>query len=96
MTKQELVEAVARRLTLPRARAAEVVDALFSADGIIAGELRRGGRVQIAGFGNFEVRRRAARRGRHPRTGKDITIRASIAPAFRAGKALKELVGRRS
>ena len=94
MTKQEVVQALARRLELPRAQAAAVVDALFATDGIIAGELRKSGRVQIAGFGNFETRKRAARRGRDPRTGAEITIDASIVPAFRAGTALKELVAR--
>lgn len=95
MTKQEVVQALARRLELPKAQAAAVVDALFATDGIIAGELRKGGRVQIAGFGNFETRKRAARRGRDPRTGTEITIKASVVPAFRPGSALKELVARR-
>ena len=95
MTKQEVVQALARRLELPRTQAAAVVDALFATDGIIAGELRKSGRVQIAGFGNFETRKRAARRGRDPRTGTEITIKASIVPAFRPGTALKELVARR-
>lgn len=95
MTKQEVVQALARRLELPRAQAAAVVDALFATDGIIAGELRKSGRVQITGFGNFETRKRAARRGRDPRTGAEITIKASVVPAFRPGTALKELVARR-
>lgn len=95
MTKQEVVQALARRLELSRAQAAAIVDALFATDGIIAGELRKSGRVQIAGFGNFETRKRAARRGRNPRTGTEITIKASVVPAFRPGTALKELVARR-
>jgi DNA-binding protein HU-beta len=95
VTKQEVVRALARKLELSRAQAAAVVDALFATDGIIAGELRKSGRVQIAGFGNFETRKRAARRGRDPRTGKDITITASVVPAFRPSKALKDLVARR-
>lgn len=95
MTKQEMVQALAGRLEVSRAQAAAAVDALFAPDGIIAGELRKNGRVQIAGFGNFETRKRAGRRGRDPRTGTDITIKASVVPAFRPSKALKDLVARR-
>ena len=95
MTKQAIVQALAQRLKVPRAQAAAAVDGLFARDGIIATELKRGGRVQIAGFGNFETRKRAARRGRDPRTGSDIDLQASTVPAFRAGKALKDLVARR-
>src|SRR5262245_50817641 len=95
VTKQEIVQALAHRLGLSRAQAAAAVDALFARDGIIAAELKKGGRIQIAGFGNFEIRKRAARRGRDPRTGTEIAIKASMVPAFRAGKALKDLVARR-
>jgi len=95
MNKQELIGAVARRLDVTRARAAEITEHFFAADGVIASELRRGGKVAISGFGNFELRRRAAREGRNPRTGKAITIRASMIPAFSAGKGLKELVNRK-
>jgi len=95
LTKQEMVQALAGRLEVSRAQAAAAVDALFAPDGIIAGELRKNGRVQIAGFGNFETRKRAGRRGRDPRTGTDITIKASVVPAFRPSKALKDLVARR-
>jgi DNA-binding protein HU-beta len=95
VTKQEIVQALAQRLGLSRAQAAAAVDALFARDGIIAGELKKGGRIQIAGFGNFEIRKRAARRGRDPRTGTEIAIKASMVPAFRAGKALKDLIARR-
>ena len=95
MNKQGLVETVARRLECTKARAAELVDLIFSANGLIAGELRKGNKVQISGFGNFEVRRRKARQGRNPRTGKEINIKASTVPAFRAGKSLKEQVNRK-
>ncbi len=95
MNKQELIGAVARRLDVTRARAAEITELFFAADGVIASELRRGGKVAISGFGNFELRRRAAREGRNPRTGKAIDIRASLIPAFRAGKSLKALVNRK-
>lgn len=90
MNKQALVEALAERLHESKAKAAAAVDALFGSDGIIASELRRGGRVQISGFGNFELRSRAARRALHPRTGKAISVRASRVPAFRAGKSLRD------
>ncbi len=95
MNKQGLVETVAKRLGCTKAKAAEYVDLFFSAGGVIAGELRKGNKVQISGFGNFEARRRAARQGRNPRTGKEINIKASTVPAFRAGKALKDLVNKK-
>jgi DNA-binding protein HU-beta len=95
LTKQEMVQALAQRLELSRAQAAAAVDALFARDGIIATELKKGGQVRIAGFGNFEIRKRAGRRGRDPRTGGEIAIKASTVPAFRPGQALKDLVARR-
>lgn len=95
MTRQELVATVARRLHLPRARAAEIVDLLFGNAGIIASELRRGGRVQISGFGSFETRRRAARKGRNPATNEEMTLAPAVVPAFRPGKGLKDVVARR-
>lgn len=94
MNKQELVEAVAKRLDSSKAQASEVVEAFFATDGILATELKKGGKVQITGFGNFETRKRAAREGRNPRTGKTIKIKASTVPAFRPGKGLKDLVNR--
>lgn len=95
MNKQDLVGAVAKRLDVTRAKAAEITELFFAPDGVIASELKRGGKVAISGFGNFEVRKRAAREGRNPRTGKLINIKASVIPAFRAGKALKESVNRK-
>jgi DNA-binding protein HU-beta len=95
VNKQDLIAAVAKRLDVTRARATEITEQFFAPDGVIATELRRGGKVAISGFGNFETRRRAAREGRNPRTGKAITIKASMIPAFRAGKVLKELVNRK-
>ena len=95
MTKQELIGAVAKRLEVTRARAAEITELFFAADGVLAAELRRGGKVAISGFGNFELRMRAGREGRNPRTGKAISIKASTIPAFRAARALKELVNRK-
>ena len=94
VTKQQMADAVARRLGIPKGRAAELVDCFFGQEGVIAGELKRGGRVQIAGFGQFELRRRAGRKGRDPRTGKVITIAASTVAAFRPGSGLKQLVAK--
>jgi len=95
VNKQELVEAVSKRLDTSKAFAGDVVDAMFATDGVIASTLKKGGKVQITGFGNFETRKRAARQGRNPQTGKTINIKASTVPAFRAGKALKDLVNKK-
>ena len=90
MNKLELIEALASRINLSKADAGRAVDALFNADGVIAGELRGGSRVQITGFGSFQVRDRAARTGRDPRTGNPISIKAAKVPAFKAGQGLKD------
>ncbi len=89
MNKAELTAALAMRTKMSKADASRTIEALFDDKGIIAGELKKGVRVQITGFGNFEARKRAARAGRNPKTGGTIQIKASIAPAFRAGKQLK-------
>ncbi len=90
MNKVELVEALASRANLSKADAGRAVEALFNGDGVIAGEMRSGGRVQITGFGTFQVRDRAARTGRDPRTGTPIQIKAAKVPAFKAGQVLKD------
>lgn len=95
MNKQELVASVARRLGVTKARAAEITDLFFGEGGIIAGELRRGGKVAVSGFGHFETRTRSGREVRNPRTGKTIVLKPSTVPAFRPARALKELVGRK-
>ncbi|HMV33970.1 MAG: HU family DNA-binding protein [Gemmatimonadales bacterium] len=95
MTKQQLARALATTLDRSKADAVRIVEAIFGADGLIAGELRRGRKVQITGFGSFETRKRAARTARNPRTGRAMTIKASVAPVFRAGSALKDHVNRR-
>jgi DNA-binding protein HU-beta len=95
VNKQDLVDAVAKHLDVTKSKAAEVTELFFGTEGLIASELKRGGKVSITGFGSFELRKRAAREGRNPRTGKTIAIKASTAPAFRAGRALKELVNRK-
>ncbi|NOT07553.1 MAG: HU family DNA-binding protein [Gemmatimonadales bacterium] len=95
MTKQELVNELAKRLDLSRARAAETIDTLFGSGGIVPNELRKGGRVQITGFGQFETKSRAPRNGRDPRTGRAIAIEASTAPVFRPGKPLRDVLNRK-
>ncbi len=95
MNRQQLVSALAARLGRPKAEMIRVVDALFGAEGLIGAELRRGRKVQISGFGSFEARKRKARTGRNPRTGRTMTIKAAIAPVFRAGTGLKHTVNRK-
>jgi DNA-binding protein HU-beta len=95
VNKQDLVTAVAKQLGLTKARATEIAELFFSPSGIIASELKRGGKVAISGFGSFEARKRAAREWRDPRTGKSANIKASVVPAFRASRALRDLVNRK-
>jgi DNA-binding protein HU-beta len=95
VNKQDLVTAVAKQLGLTKARAAEIAEFFFSPSGIIASELKRGGKVGISGFGTFELRKRAAREWRDPRTGKSTAIKASTVPAFRASRALRDQVNRK-
>ena len=93
MNKSELTQKLADRTSLSKSDAQKAVDALFAADsGIISQALKKGEKVQITGFGSFETRRREARKGRNPRTGKEIRIGASTSAAFRAGKGLKDAV----
>ncbi|CAN5655487.1 MAG: HU family DNA-binding protein [Gemmatimonadetes bacterium] len=94
MNKSELVQQLASRAGLNRGDAQKAIDTLFSADdGIIAEALRSGQKVQITGFGSFETRQREARKGRNPRTGKEIDIGPSTSAAFRPGKGLKDAMG---
>ena len=95
MNKQDLVAAVAKRLGLTKAKANEIADLFFASAGLIASELKRGGKVAITGFGSFETRKRAARDWRDPRTGKAMNIKASVVPAFRASRALRDLVNKK-
>lgn len=93
MNKAQLVDKVAERTGLPLREARSAVDAIFDPDpsiGLIAAELLEGGKVAISGFGTFEARERKARTGRNPHTGETLDIPASRAPAFKAGKPLKE------
>lgn len=91
MNKSELIDAVADKSGATKAEVARIFDAIFAVDGgVIAKTLKKGGRVQITGFGTFEVRKRAARKGRNPKTGEVIKIKASKSPAFKAGKTFKD------
>ncbi len=93
MNKAELVDALASATGMTKADAGRAVDALFSTDGgVIAKALKKGGKVQITGFGTFETKARKARTGRNPRTGETIKIAATKTPGFRAGKGLKDAV----
>jgi DNA-binding protein HU-beta len=93
MNKAELVERLAHRAGISMRDSRNLVDAIFDPDpsiGLIAAELVGGGKVAISGFGTFESRPRKARVGRNPHTGEELSIPASRAPAFKAGKPLKE------
>ncbi|MGO0121676.1 HU family DNA-binding protein [Desulfothermobacter acidiphilus] len=89
MNKSDLVAEVAERADMAKKDVEKVVTAVFDA---IADALARGDKVQLVGFGTFEVRERAARKGRNPQTGTEIEIAACKVPVFRAGKALKNVV----
>ena len=89
MNKAELIDMVADSADLSKAAAARAVDAVF--DGITE-SLQGGDTVTLVGFGTFSVSARSARTGRNPRTGESITIAASKAPKFKAGKGLKDAV----
>ncbi len=89
MNKSGLITAIAEVSDLTKADAGRALDATISA---ITESLKAGEPVTLIGFGTFEVRDRAARTGRNPRTGEEIQIKASKNPAFKAGKALKDAV----
>lgn len=89
MNKVELVAAIAEKAELSKKDAEKALSAFTN---VIADALVDGDRVQIIGFGTFEVTERAERQGRNPSTGESITIAASKSPKFKAGKALKDAV----
>ncbi len=90
MNKAELIAAVAAKAEVSQKEAAVVVAAVLDE---IKDALKKGDKVQLVGFGSFEVRAKAARTGKNPRTGETIEIPASKAPAFKAGKAFKDYIG---
>ncbi len=89
MNKTELITVVAQKTDLSKRDAERVVKTVFDT---ITEELAKGDKVQVIGFGTFEVRERQAREGRNPQNGESITIAASKSPAFKAGKQLKDKV----
>jgi len=91
MNKTELINAVAEKSELTKKDATKAVEALLD---VLTDSLSKGDKVQLIGFGNFEVRDRAARSGRNPQTGEAIEIPASKVPAFKPGKALKDAVNK--
>jgi DNA-binding protein HU-beta len=92
MNKAELIDAIAKETGLTKKDTAAAV-ASFTAT--IAKELKKGGSVQLIGFGTFEVGKRAARTGRNPQTGEAIKIKAAKTPKFKAGKSLKDTVNKK-
>ena len=92
MNKAELIAAIAAQTNETKKSAEATVNAFID---VVTEALVKGDKVQLVGFGSFEVRKRAARKGRNPKTKEDIKIPASKAPVFKAGKALKDLVNKK-
>jgi DNA-binding protein HU-beta len=92
MNKAELVAAMAAKTGDTKKGTEEYVNALVD---VITAALKKGEKVQLVGFGSFEVRKRAARKGRNPQTGEEIKISASKSPVFKPGKAFKDLVNKK-
>ena len=92
MTKADLIEKVAKDTKLTKKDSEKALNAVI---GAISGALSKGDKVSLVGFGSFEVRKREARKGRNPQTGAEIKISARKVPVFRAGKALKDSVGKK-
>lgn len=91
MNKAELINSVAASADVSKKEAEAVVSATFDS---ITAALKDGDKVQLVGFGSFEVKKRAARVGRNPKTKESIEIPASVVPVFKAGKALKDAVAK--
>ena len=89
MNKTELIAALAEKAGLNKRDAEKALNAFTD---VVTDTLKKGDKVQLVGFGSFEVKDRAARTARNPRTGDELTVPASKAPIFKAGKALKEAV----
>ena len=92
MNKSDLVAAIAAKTGDTKKSAEETLNAFVD---VVTDALVKGEKVQLVGFGSFEVRKRAARKGRNPQTKEEIKIPASKAPVFKAGKALKDLVNKK-
>ena len=89
MNKTEFINAVAAKGELDKKEAEKAVSAVF---GAVTDALKAGEKIQLVGFGTFEVKERAEKQGRNPKTGEAMTIAASKTPAFKAGKALKDAI----
>jgi integration host factor subunit beta len=89
MTKSELIETVANKLKLPKGKAELIVNCVFDS---MEASLKRGERIEIRGFGSFEIRNYKAYEGRNPRTGAKVQVRPKRLPFFKVGKELKERV----
>ena len=92
MNKPELIAAIAAKTGETKKDAEATLNAFVN---VVSETLAKGDKVQLVGFGSFEVRKRAARKGRNPQTKEEIKIPASKAPVFKAGKALKDLVNKK-
>lgn len=90
MNKADLISRVAEKTDITKKDAEKAVSAVLAS---IEEALSGGEKVQLVGFGTFEIRERAARKGRNPQTGEEISIAATKVPVFKAGKALRESVG---
>ncbi len=89
MNRAELIVAMAENAGLKQKEAEKALKAFTE---VVAAELKKGGKIQLVGFGTFEVSERAAREGRNPQTGESMKIAACKAPKFKAGKALKDAI----
>ena len=92
MNKSDLIAAIAAKTGDTKKSAEASVNAFVE---VVTNALKKGDKVQLVGFGSFEVRKRAARKGRNPQTKEEIKIPASKAPVFKAGKALKDIVNKK-
>ncbi|MCR5790972.1 MAG: HU family DNA-binding protein [Lachnospiraceae bacterium] len=92
MNKTELIDAMAKETGLSKKDTEKALKAITDT---VAKTLKKNDKVQLVGFGTFETKKRAARTGRNPQTGKEIKIKASVAPVFKAGKGLKDLVNKK-
>ena len=92
MNKSDLIAAIAAKTGDTKKSAEASVNAFVE---VVTNALKKGDKVQLVGFGSFEVRKRAARKGRNPQTKEEIKIPASKAPVFKAGRALKDLVSKK-
>ena len=92
MNRAELIDAMSKKTNATKKATEESLSAFIE---VVTDALKKGDKVQLVGFGSFEVVKRAARKGKNPQTGEEIKIPASKAPKFKAGKALKDVVNKK-